>query len=133
MRTGGKMPLWCKFNKPTDKTNEEEYVQYIYAMQLWKLQDELGLSFEMASMSLYSYRNRIPEHILRYRSDVNVDDRKQLKNAEAVLWKQYHSLDLHISDWMDKNCERFQGILCISDVCVFCRPGEYILPEFTYY
>ncbi len=125
------MPLWCKFNKPTDKTNEEEYVQYIYAMQLWKLQDELGLSFEMASMSLYSFRKRIPEHILRYRTDVDVNDREQLKNAEAELWKQYHTIDFQRSYWMFKNCKRFQGILGPLDYIDY-QPG-CIQPEFTYY
>ena len=127
------MPLWCRFNKPTDKTSEEEYVQYIYAMQLWKLQDELGMSFEMASMYLSVYRNHVSEHILEYRSNVDIDDCEQMKSAESKLWDEYNSMDLHISEWIVKNCKRFQGMMCPYETYEEHLPGEYIEPEFKYY
>lgn len=103
------MPLWCRFNKPTDKTDEEEFVQYVYAMRLWKLQDGLGLSFEMASMYLSHLRHSVPEHILRYRSDVDVDDPEHLKKAEADLWNEFlYQTDVDsIHMWLHKNCKRF--------------------------
>lgn len=127
------MPLWCRFNKPDDETSKEEYVQYIYAMQLWKLQDELDLSFEMASMYLDIYRSHVPEHILRYRSDVDVDDREQLRSAEADLWAEYNSMDLHITEWIVKNCKRFQGMTCFHETYEEHLPGDYTEPEFNFY
>ena len=127
------MPLWCRFNKPTDVTNEEEYIQYIYAFHLWKLQDEVGLSFEMASSSLFCFRNRIAEHILRYRSTIDVDNKSQLEEAESILWDLFESLDFNESEWMVKHYSRFQGMKCPHETYEEHLPGEYVEPEFIYY
>lgn len=94
----------------------------------------MGLSFEMASMSLWPFRNNIPEHILRYRTDVNVDDPDQLEKAEESLWKELRPLQDEIERWIFKNAARFQGIKYEDETYAICPPDrKYVPPEFKYY
>lgn len=127
------MPLQCKFNKPTDTINGDEYVQCIYAMRLWKLQDEMGLSFESASMCLWPLRYDVPIHIMRYRSDIDVDNREQMEKIEERLWEEEHLIEDEVYKWESKHNKRFQGILPDLETEEDHLPGEYTRPEFRYY
>lgn len=130
----GKMPLQCRFNSPSDKISEEEYIQYIYAMLLWRLQDGMGLSFEVASMSLWPFRNNIVESIFRYRSEVNINDPDQLKDKEESLWDELHPLEDEIEHWIFKNAARFQGIKYGGETFKsHSSKEEPVIPEFNYY
>ncbi|MBO5600819.1 MAG: hypothetical protein J5897_07255 [Candidatus Methanomethylophilus sp.] len=112
------MPLQCRFNKPTDITNRDEYCQYVYAMQLWKLQDGLDLPFEMISLYLSSAWGRSLWKFLKYR--LNVDEPALWERTEQNLWDEYNSknLDPVISKWILDNCRRFQGVGEIQEFLV---------------
>lgn len=100
------MPMFCNFNTPSDKIKSEEYVQYIYAMRLWKLQDELGLSFEMASMYLRFRRSNVDMQILRFRMGGQFLDPVKLTEACDDMYRKY---DLEVDSEEIKRWERIHN------------------------
>lgn len=112
------MPFQCRFNKPTDVTSRDEYCQYVYAMQLWRLQDGLGLPFETASLYLSCAWDRSLWKILEYRADVS--DPVRWDRTVQDLWDSYHSENLGqvIREWVLDNCRRFQGTGEVQDILV---------------
>ena len=123
------LPRQCRFNRPTDHIDEEEYSQYIYAMQLWLLQDELGLSFEMACMDRSSLRPfNYMESLLEYRTDIDIKDMEKVRLAEEVLRSEYGEIRDRTLEWGYRHFGRFKPSDFIADVSYL----EGHEPEFTY-
>ncbi len=128
------MPLQCRFDNPDAEINGEEYYQYIYAMRLWYLQDKMGLSFEVASMALGELRRHIPESILEFRSDMNLDDKDKLEAAEKQLIEETAPMKEKIYEWERKNNKRFIGVPSFTHWDSWHdRDEKWRLPEFCYY
>ncbi len=57
------------------------------------------------------FRNDIPKHILRYSSDIDVENPEQMEKVERELWDHVHDIDADTKAerWIPDNCRRFQG------------------------
>ncbi len=85
-------------------------------------------------MCLWYLRNDIPKHILRYRSDVDVDDPEQLEKADRELWNRVHEIDADTKaeEWILENCRRFRRHDSGNMRCFGLFPDDYVEPEFEY-
>ena len=86
----------CRFNRPSDRIAEYEFYQYIYAMQLWILQDEYGATFEEACHILHDNRAWPIRRLLEFRTDVDISD-------DVAVSRYYH-------DYMEKNKDRLNEL-----------------------
>ena len=98
----------CRFNKPTDEIDDEEYTMDTYAMRIWLLQDRLGLSFETASLFNYGLREWPFEHLVEFRSDFQKLDDAEKEEYEHRLWKEMKDDEARIGQWAKDNLKRFQ-------------------------
>ncbi len=122
----------CRFNSPTDEIDEEEYTMYIYAMLLWRLQDEMGLSFEKACAYLASYRTLAIDRMIEYRTDIDLNDYDKIREFEDELYPSYE-WDKEaecIGKWIRDNCKRFKMPVDLINIdCDENTPD----PEFSYH
>ena len=99
----------CRFNKPTDEIDDEEYTMYTYAMRVWLLQDRLGLSFETACLFNHELREWPFEHLVEFRPDYWELNDEEKEQYEQRLWKEMNDDEDRIRQWAKDNLKRFQA------------------------
>ena len=105
---------------------------YIYAMLLWRLQDEMGLSFEKACAYLASYRTQAIDRLVEYRTDIDLNDYEKIREYEERLYPafEWDKESERISKWIRDNCERFKMPVDLRNIdCDENIPD----PEFSYH
>ena len=107
---------------------------YIYAMRIWLLQDEFGMSFENASLYNYYLRDKCEKHILEFRSDIDMSVKGEYEKAYHELWEDFHTnvggrglLDDYWKKYKSKGLDRFKTPPSNMDVDYY---GDG--PEFSY-
>lgn len=98
----------CRFNRPTDEIDDEEYTMYTYATRIWLLQDGLDLSFEMASLYNSELREWPMENMMEFRSGYSELSKEEKERFADQLWKELEDNKETIDEWAKDNLKRFQ-------------------------